>query len=189
MCCGQTDAADLHFKGDDGARAKSKRGNTRRTLLKTAAYGLAGSMLLPVSQRSGFSTETSSPPEAASQVRDQFEQHYNNSDASAVADLFTTDARFLPAGNPTLRGRAEIEAYYADFFRQMESQRIAITPAETRASGELVYEWGTYEVTSTPQGGEQTTNQGRYTVVLERQDDDSYRIVLDADNSSQSPAS
>lgn len=122
-----------------------------------------------------------------SQVRTKFERAYGQGDAEALANLYTQDARFLPSENPTLRGRAEIRPYFQGFFDQMASQSIAITPSETEVRGDLVYEWGTYEVSFTPQGGSSMTDRGRYTVILEHQADGAYRIVLDIDNSAQAP--
>lgn len=137
----------------------------------------------------GLLTGTPSTSEVmreVSQVRAQFESAYGQGDAQALASLYTQDARFLPSDNPTLRGRAEIRSYFQTFFDQMASQSITITPSESDASGDLVYEWGTYTVSFTPQGGSSMTDQGRYTVILERQADGAFRIVFDIDNSPQS---
>jgi len=136
----------------------------------------------------GLVTETPSTSEVmqkVSQVRAQFKSAYDQGDAATIAGLFAQNARYLPSEAPTLSGRAEIQAYFQAFFDQMESQSITITPAESDVSGDLVYEWGTYTISLTPQGEDPSSNQGRYTVILERQSGGAYRIVLDIDNSSQ----
>lgn len=65
---------------------------------------------------------------------------------------------------------------------------MAVTPLDTQIVGDLAHEHGTFTVTATPKaGGDATTDNGKYLIVLRRGADGVWKIHHDADNSDSPP--
>ena len=56
---------------------------------------------------------------AIQQLNDQWAAAFNKGDAAAVAAMYTTDAYVLPAGAPMVKGRPDIEKFWAGASHQL----------------------------------------------------------------------
>ena len=112
----------------------------------------------------------SSPPAATgvAKVADAYVTASLAGDAKAVAALYTDDAVELPPYTTMVKGRAAIEQYYAtQFSGPAKLQSMALTHLESKESGDIGYDVGTYRQTITD--GQHPMNEtGKYTVILKR---------------------
>ena len=108
-------------------------------------------------------------------------------DAKAVAALYTEDAVELPPYNTLVKGRAAIELYYAkQFSGPAKLQSLALTHLESKASGDIAYDVGTYRQTITD-GQHPMNDTGKYTVILKRSDG-AWKVAYAIYNSDTAPS-
>ena len=137
-------------------------------------------------------TEKAADPQAdkaaVDKVRDDFIAAFNAGDATKIADLYAENAVALPGDGPTVQGRAGILDRNKGLFDQFTA-KVTITPTDTRISGDLAVDQGTYTMAMTPKakGGKPMTEEGRYVVVLYR-DGGAWKVVTDMDNKVGKPA-
>jgi uncharacterized protein (TIGR02246 family) len=106
-------------------------------------------------------------------------------DAKALAALYAEDAVDMPPNQPTVRGRADIEAHYQKLFTNpiMKLEGFTLTHSDTTAAGNVGYDVGMYSQTLTIEG-KQVQDTGRYVVILRRSGGD-WKIVYAIYNSDQ----
>ena len=63
-------------------------------------------------------------------------------DASAIANLYTENARVIAPGSPVVSGRPAIAEFWRSFF-ESGIKDVAIETAEVESAGDLAYETGT----------------------------------------------
>jgi ketosteroid isomerase-like protein len=99
-------------------------------------------------------------------------------DEAAVGALHADDAVILPGNEPSVRGRAALDAYFAA--RSGEPEEVTFTTVDigVSAGGDLAYEVGT---TASPDG------TGKYLTVY-RRTPDGWRIVADSWSGDAPPA-
>ncbi len=92
-------------------------------------------------------------------LADRWVQAYNRHDRSALAALYTADARVMTHGDPTIAGRADIGEYWArDFEEGNPLTLLTVTHALEGADMTLVH--GNYEVIDRDDGS--TLGAGRF---------------------------
>jgi ketosteroid isomerase-like protein len=64
----------------------------------------------------------------------------------------------------------------------------ATTGVEVARSGDLAYEYGTYDFATKDKKGEITDEKGKYVVVWKKQADGSWKVAADIDNLDAAPA-
>jgi uncharacterized protein (TIGR02246 family) len=110
------------------------------------------------------------------------------SDAGRIANLYCNDAVILPGDHPAENGRAAITKFNKDFFDQFLPGSFEISAQDTKIIGDWAFEDGAYSFTAVPMaGGKQISDRGKYLVVLQRQNDGSWRWFRDIDNSDSLP--
>lgn len=120
---------------------------------------------------------------AINALRSSFETAFNRGDAAALAALYTADAVVMPTHHAAVSGSQAIGGYFGDFMGQMTAQ-MKITPIETKVVDDLAFDRGTYTMTLTPKaGGAAMIDTGKYLVLLRRQNDGSWKLTHDIDNS------
>jgi uncharacterized protein (TIGR02246 family) len=105
--------------------------------------------------------------------------------AAKVASLYTTDAVFMPPNQAAVKGRTNIEAW---FQKEMAggAATLKLSPFESRISGDLAFEAGTYTLAIKPKTGQPMTDTGKYIVVLKKEGPD-WKISHDVFNSDLPP--
>ena len=88
--------------------------------------------------------------------------------AKAIAALYTEDAVEMPPNAPSVKGRAAIQQMYEKNFKEAKTGNFAVTHVDSRSSGDVGYDVGTYRQTITPTGGTEMKDTGKYIVVLKR---------------------
>ena len=116
------------------------------------------------------------PPELDRVLRD-YERLWRAADAGALARLFAEDGFVLQSGRPPVRGRAAIErAYTGQAGGALRLRAVAHASADT-----VGYIVGVYGF------GEDTTEQGKFTLTLRRARGGRWLIFSDMDNASVRP--
>jgi len=88
-------------------------------------------------------------------------------DAAAVAALYTDDAIEMPPNVAAVKGKAAIEQYYKKQFAGAKISSFTLTHVDSRTSGEMGYDVGTYAQTMTPTGGTSSfQDAGKYIVLV-----------------------
>jgi uncharacterized protein (TIGR02246 family) len=120
-------------------------------------------------------------------VRAGFVSAYAAGDAEAVGRLYTADAISEPNNQPALKGRDAIVQSQKAMFAQVTIKAEMVSD-ETRTIGNVGLDRGRYLVSVTPKaGGETTTVEGRYLVVLVKEADGVWRVKRDMDNAAEPP--
>lgn len=110
------------------------------------------------------------------------------SDAGRIANIYCDDAVILPGDHRAESGRAAITKFNQDFFDQYLPGSFEISAQDTKIIGEWAFEDGAYSFTAVPKaGGKAISDRGKYLVVLQRQNDGSWRWFRDIDNSDSPP--
>jgi len=90
-------------------------------------------------------------------------------DAKAIAALYADDATEMPPNQPSIKGRAAIEQYYTKTMTGVKLTTFTIAHVESRASGDVAYDVGTYQQSLTPPGATTPVKEsGKYVVLLKR---------------------
>ncbi len=102
---------------------------------------------------------------------------------------FAEDAILLPPNGKMIRGIAEVEKFFQASMQQ-EMTELTLTPVEIHGYHDLAYVVGTAEIRMAPSTG---TSEGepfpalaKFTWILKRQTDDSWKIAVDVWNSAPS---
>ncbi len=114
-----------------------------------------------------------------------FADAFNAKDAPRVASFYAEDAIVMPPKQPMVRGRRNIESYYARGFQQDVSS-FRLFPMESAINGAHAFEAGTSSLTarrsaSSRVGPDPNTTSGKYVVIYKRVNDE-WKIAYDIFN-------
>ena len=112
----------------------------------------------------------------ASAVR-TFAAAVSDNDAAPIAALYGNDATLLPPGNPMMKGRDAIHAFWQGALG-MGVKEAKLETLEVESSGDLAYEVGRFRMVVQPQGGERAEMTGKYLVVW-KQEGEGWRMHVD----------
>lgn len=132
-----------------------------------------------------------SKPSAASASKDvlgqmnrDFAAALNAKDAALAASYYAEDAVLVPPGEPLVRGRAAIEAYWKVAIDSGGVRDASVETIDAQSSGDLGYEIGTYVLTANGPNGEAVQDHGRYIELLKRDTDGKWYSTAGIWNSS-----
>ena len=104
--------------------------------------------------------------EAIQKLNDEWAAAFNNGDSSAVAAMYTADAYVLPPGAPMVKGRADIQKFWAG---AMQHGDIKLTTLDVKPLGpDAAREIGTATITTN--GANPQDEALKYAVVWQRED-------------------
>ena len=99
-------------------------------------------------------------------------------DPASIAALYTEDATLLPPNSEAIRGRQGIEAFFKAGM-QMGISEATLETVDVEYLGDVAYEVGAYTMKIEPEGGQATTDQGKYMVVWKREGDGPWKLAVD----------
>ena len=152
----------------------------------------AGVLLITVLLGSIVPTATQQRPgggesAAITAVADAYVKASLAGDVKGIVALYADDAVELPPNEPLVKGRAAIEQYYQKQFGSGKMATFTLTHLDTRASGDIAYDVGTYRQSLTPAGSTTPVNDsGKYTVILKRSAG-AWKVAYAIYNSDQPP--
>ena len=94
--------------------------------------------------------------------------------------------KFLPPNMEPSEGPQAIQTAMQQLL-DMGARSLDVEPLDVREAGDLTIEYGRYRLGIGPEGAEAVTDEGKYVVVHETQDDGSTKIMLDIFNSNSPP--
>lgn len=121
---------------------------------------------------------------ALDKLAKEFEMAFNAKDAAKVASFYADDAVLMPPGHALVKGKAAIQAYYAQEFKNADL-KLQLRPTASAISGTTAYEAGTTLVNVTA-GGSTMKEAGKYLVVYKQVGSD-WKLAYDIFNSDQPP--
>jgi ketosteroid isomerase-like protein len=112
----------------------------------------------------------------------QYLKAINDGDIAALSRLTTDDHIMMMPNRPPVEGKGANDAINGRAFEQFRFAE-TWTPIETRVSGDLAYQRGTFTTTATPKaGGAARTIAGKFLRIYRREADGSWRMVIDMFN-------
>ena len=99
---------------------------------------------------------------ALDRLANTFAAAFNAKDATRVASFYAEDAIVMAPDQPMVRGRSDIEAYYARGFRS-EISGFHVAPMESAIIGAHAFEVGTSTLTE-----QRGASDGKYIVIYRR---------------------
>lgn len=107
-----------------------------------------------------------------------FAAAYNAHDAAKVAAFYAEDGVLMVPAQPMIKGRDNIESYYASIFGQ-RAGRLRLTPLESAITGAHAFEMGAAVATLGP-----LSDNGKYVIIYKRVRNE-WKIAYDIFNSDQ----
>ena len=157
--------------------------STRSVLLAVLALAVASTACQPPAQEAGPLSEEDVA--AIRAVPEAFAQAVLAGDWGTVAAGYAEDAVLMPPNGPAVEGRAAIRAWWEASSTPNMTQ-FTLPPTEIDGHGDLAYVRGTYAMTIVPEGApEPFQGSGKYVVILQKQSDGSWLVVVDIWNSDQ----
>jgi uncharacterized protein (TIGR02246 family) len=159
----------------------------KRMLYLVLLLALGGCAAVQDKQEAPKTADPQADKAAIDKVRDNFMAAFNAGDAAKIGEQYAENAMAMGGDRPTLQGRAAIVESNKAMFDQFTA-KITITPTQTKTSGDLAFDQGTYTMELTPKakGGKPTKEEGRYVVVLQREGE-AWKVVADIDNKNPPP--
>ncbi len=120
------------------------------------------------------------------QAAARFAEAFNRGDAAALAAMYDTGAVVLAPNAPPMRGRQNIEAFWAGA-RQQGYRTLNLVVNSVEVIGDHAIELGSYTMVVQPPGQGEMTDRGKYMVLWRRQADGTWKLYRDAFNTSMPP--
>jgi uncharacterized protein (TIGR02246 family) len=131
-----------------------------------------------VSDSAGFERATTS-----------FHQALRTNDLETFMSYVADDVRFMPAGEPAVRGRDAVRQWITAFLTQYRTTSLTLADREVRVGNGWAMELGTFEWTLQPTaGGSAVVDRGNYMQVWQLQGDTAWRFAREIYNSTVPPA-
>jgi uncharacterized protein (TIGR02246 family) len=139
-------------------------------LLATAACGL-------FQGGGGDGTPSAADLASIADLRHAYLEAHNDGDADSLAALFTDDAVYEPADDPTCEGHDQIADYFDDLLHDAPATA-EFDVRETKVIGDWAFMRINVTLTETdPETGEEMQTQERHLWVLRRQKDGGWKIA------------
>jgi uncharacterized protein (TIGR02246 family) len=159
----------------------------RLPIVVVTAVLCAALMVPPAFAQAGGGTPQPEP--AIAKIIEAYVAGMKARDAAKIAELYAEDAVEMPPFQQPVKGRKAIRGYYEQQFKgeQMEFADLRLQRVESRMSGDLAFDTGTYAQKVTPKGGQPTDDTGNYLVILRRAADGQWRVAYAIYNSHVPP--
>lgn len=138
------------------------------------------------SMKAAAPADDNAAKDAIGKVRDAWKAAADKKDSAAVAALYADDAVMVGDQTPVATGKAEIQTRLAQGFAGTTLK--SIDSKETVVSGDLGYDYGTFDQTINPPNGKPIDDHGYYLVTLRKQADGSWKISRHMTTSGKAPA-
>jgi uncharacterized protein (TIGR02246 family) len=104
-------------------------------------------------------------------------------DLDKSVSYYADDAVFLVDRGALVRGKDAIRLAWKDLVAPTgPTLTFATTFVEVARSGDIGYEYGTYELTTTDKKGKPNVEKGKYATVWKKQPDGTWKAAVDIDN-------
>jgi uncharacterized protein (TIGR02246 family) len=139
--------------------------------MKCLAMGLATVVVILLSAAQGSAADDQADPADEKAIRERneaFVAAFNKGDIQAMAATYAPDADFLSAEGKRVKGRAELEKYFAKGFAENKGLKLKHSDSLIRfLKPDVAVDVGTWEITGRPEG---KATKGFYTAVWMKHD-------------------
>lgn len=122
-----------------------------------------------------------------SQMNKDFVKALLAKDAVAASMLYAEDASLLPPNEPIVTGRKNIQQYWQGTI-DAGILDVSVTTIATGSNGDLGYEIGRYQMTIRQPDGKALTEKGKYTELLKRSEDGTWKSIYGMWNADSLPS-
>jgi ketosteroid isomerase-like protein len=139
---------------------------------------------------SGCNQQDSRKPATAaelSQMNKEFAKALLAKDAVAASMLYTEDASLLPPNEPMVTGRKNIQQYWQGLI-DAGIVDVSVNTIATGSDGDLGYEIGRYHLAIRQPDGKDAIEDGKYTELLRRSADGTWKSIYGMWNADSPPA-
>lgn len=122
-------------------------------------------------------------------IGNKAEQCFLSGNVDAMLQYYCDDVISMPNGHPMVRGKADLKLKTEAILAMgMKFQSLESTPVDVHASGDIVYEVGTFRQSIIMPGAEEPLEQiGKYVNIWRRQPDGKLKIAVEIYNSDTDP--
>ena len=139
--------------------------------MKRLAMGLAAVVVILLGAAQGSVADDQADPAEEKVIRERneaFVAAFNKGDIQAMAATYAPDADFLSAEGKRVKGRAELEKYFAKGFAENKGLKLKHSDSLIRfLKPDVAIADGTWEITGRPEGN---PARGHYTAILMKRD-------------------
>lgn len=130
------------------------------------------------------SASAKATPDRLRQLEAEFMKAAAERGSQGYLSYYADDSVELPNGGPIIQGKVNIAKGMG--FLDQKDNHLTWMPvgADISASGDLGYTYGTFEYRSKDKEGKPTIDHGKYTSIWKKQNDGSWKVVLDMGNAS-----
>ncbi len=121
------------------------------------------------------SCTTAPPPDTTAEdlqainaKRKQYANDFNQGDAAVVAAHYTEEAKYLPPNSPMIVGREGIQAWIQAGF-DAGVGNFQLTMTDLQVYGDMAHDIAKYTLTIQPEEGAAISDNGKYLVILKRE--------------------
>jgi len=127
--------------------------------------------------------DLSSAESAIRTASDEWGKAMTARDVEKTISFYSEDGSYFPNRHPVIRSKDDLRKFWAQLFAKPgPGFTCDTTRVEVARSGELAYETGTCELTTTGSNGKPTTEKQKYVVVWKKQSDGAWKAAADIDN-------
>ena len=126
---------------------------------------------------------------SAEQLMDELNKAFlaglETGDAEQIKSLYAEDGVYLPADHPPVTGIEAIGDYFRNSLAQRkkkEPARLRLLPGQTITAGDLVLQWGTYQVFRGAVDAPELIGTGSQVLIARKKSDGSLELLWDIDN-------
>lgn len=116
----------------------------------------------------------------------RFAEYVRKGDASALASLYTEDARLMPTNSPMIVGRNKVEEFWGSAIPGLAIKDAVLKTVDLVGEGDTVTELGEYTLKVHPEGREPAEDKGKY-VVMWKKTPEGWKLHWDIFNTSLPP--
>jgi uncharacterized protein (TIGR02246 family) len=110
-------------------------------------------------------------------------------DVEKAVAVYAPDAMQFPDNGPLVKGKDNIRAGWQKMLAMPgPGLSFATIGVEVARSGDLAYEYGTYDFATQNKQGKVADEKGKYLTVWKKQPDGAWKVVADIDNPDAAPA-
>jgi len=122
--------------------------------------------------------------EAIDKTNALFVSAMNDGDIPKAMSVYTNDAKLLPPNSPALQGVSNIQKFWEGATEALGIEKVSINTVNVDFIDDTAIEHGEYTL-----GLANGTDKGKFIMVWQRQDDDTWKWHIDIFNSDLPPAS
>jgi uncharacterized protein (TIGR02246 family) len=127
-------------------------------------------------QQSEF--DSASARKAIEDANSKMSSYVAKGDSVDFANLYTDDTIVLPPNSNIVQGHDAIESYWGSTLR-LGKVNVQLTVKNVFGAGNIAVETGNYDIKIQPEGATPMMDHGKYMVIWEKQNDNSWKLKRD----------